>query len=126
MKRDTERDKSFVRHYVDNGGNATAAARAVGISDVSASAIGYRLRKRLSTAIEKASRDEIYGYVVPAATQLFRLMKEAKSESVRLAASKDIPDRAGFKPIERQEVTVTELNKMTVQELRAELERLMN
>jgi predicted SPOUT superfamily RNA methylase MTH1 len=98
----------------------------VGISDVSASAIGYRLRKRLSTAIEKASRDEIYGYVVPAATQLFRLMKEAKSESVRLAASKDILDRAGFKPIERQEVTVTELNKMTVQELRAELERLMN
>lgn len=35
-----ERDEEFVRHYVSNGGNCSAAARSIGISETSASTTG--------------------------------------------------------------------------------------
>ena len=41
------RESDFIREYVENGGNATAAARAIGISNVSASTVGHRMMLRL-------------------------------------------------------------------------------
>jgi phage terminase small subunit len=46
------RDENFVREYVDNGGNATQAAIAVGVSQTSASTVGYRLKGRLTKEID--------------------------------------------------------------------------
>ena len=52
-------------------------------------------------------------------------MEHAKSESVRLGAIKEILDRAGLKPINRQEIVhVNEYENWTLEEMQAELERL--
>ena len=36
------RELEFVQQYVENGANATEAAKAVGVSESSASTVGYR------------------------------------------------------------------------------------
>ena len=38
------RELEFVQKYVENGGNATEAAKAVGVSNNSASTVGHRLK----------------------------------------------------------------------------------
>ena len=41
------RDSEFVDDFVNNGGNATQAAKTVGVSDGSASTVGHRMKNRL-------------------------------------------------------------------------------
>ena len=119
------RESDFIREYVENGGNATAAARAIGISNVSASTVGHRMKMRLIHQIEEEQRDSLIGYAVKAIHYLQYLMEHAKSESVRLGAIKEILDRAGLKPINRQEILyVNEFETWTDEELQAEWERL--
>ena len=38
------RDSEFVDEFINNGGNATQAAKTVGVSDGSASTVGYRMK----------------------------------------------------------------------------------
>ncbi len=54
------------------------------------------------------------------------LQKQLVSENVRLKANSDLLDRAGWKPVERSEVTeVTDLQNMTTEELQVELDALL-
>ena len=41
------RDSEFVDDFINNGGNATLAAKTVGVSDGSASTVGHRMKIRL-------------------------------------------------------------------------------
>ena len=41
------RDSEFVDDFINNGGNATQAAKTVGVSDGSASTVGHRMKNRL-------------------------------------------------------------------------------
>jgi hypothetical protein len=50
----------------------------------------------------------------PALAQVMKLGRSAKSEYVRLEASKDVLDRAGFKPIDRSQVQVAGDIKVTI------------
>jgi len=52
------------------------------------------------------------------------LAKNANSETVRLAAAKDIADRGGMKPTEKIEQEVRQIERST-EELRQELARLL-
>lgn len=45
------------------------------------------------------------------------LVENAESESVRLGATRDLLDRAGFRPVDRHEI----VKKKTVEELNAQL-----
>ena len=120
------RELEFVQKYVENGGNATEAAKAVGVSDNSASTVGHRLKNRLSDEIETEQSASLSGYAVKAVSYLKFLAESAKSESVRLGAIKDILDRAGFKPVDRQEIhQVSEFAGWSDEELNAEYKRLM-
>ena len=120
-----ERDADFVQEYVDNGGNATQAAIAIGVSKASASTVGYRLKNRLTKEIDKAQREALKGYAPKAITQIQNLAENAVSENVRLSANRDLLDRAGYKPVERSEVTeVTDISNMTTEEIQAELDSL--
>ena len=56
-----ERDEDFVREYVDNGGNATQAAIAVGASKASASTVGYRMKTRLTKEIDAEQKLQLEG-----------------------------------------------------------------
>ena len=119
------RDSDFIAEFIDNGGNATQAAKTVGVSDGSASTVGYRMKNRLINDIEAAQKEALKGYATKALHQIQTLAETAVSENVRLKANSDLLDRAGWKPVERSEITeVSDLQNMTTEELQAELEAL--
>ena len=120
-----DRDADFICEYVNNGGNATLAAKAVGVSVASASTIGHRLKVRLLPDIEAEAKNQLKGYVVPALQRLKELVEGAQSESVQLGAIKDVLDRAGLKPVDRQQVEqVSSIDNMSNEELQSELDRI--
>ena len=120
-----ERDSAFIREFIDNGGNATQAAKQVGVSASSASTIGHRLKMRLLTDIEEEQKNSLKGYAVTALHHLRYLVENATSEAVRLGAIKDVLDRAGFKPVDRQQVEqVSSLDNMSNEDLQSELDRI--
>jgi phage terminase small subunit len=121
-----ERDEEFVREYVNNGGNATQAAIAVGVSPASASTVGYRLKSRLTKEIDTEQKAQLQGYAPKAISQIQNLAEKAESENVRLKANADLLDRAGWKPIDKQEITETSaIENMTDEELQQELDALL-
>ena len=120
-----DRDADFICEYVNNGGNATLAAKAVGVSVASASTVGHRLKMRLLRDIEAEAKNQLKGYVVPAIQRLKQLVEGAQSESVQLGAIKDVLDRAGLKPVDRQQVEqVNSTDGMSNEELQSELDRI--
>ena len=120
-----DRDSEFIAEFINNGGNATQAAKTVGISDGSASTVGYRLKNRLVDEIEVEQKEALKGYASKALHQIQTLAETAVSENVKLNANRDLLDRAGWKPVERSEVTeVTDLQNMTIEELQTELDAL--
>ena len=121
-----ERDKDFVREYVNNGGNATQAAIAVGVSQTSASTVGYRLKSRLTKEIDTEQKAQLQGYAPKAISQIQNLAEKAESENVRLKANADLLDRAGWKPVDKQEITeANAYENMTDEELQKELDTLL-
>jgi|TARA_Y100000294_G_scaffold145844_1_gene141170 phage terminase small subunit len=121
-----ERDEEFVREYVNNGGNATQAAIAVGVSQASASTVGYRLKSRLTKEIDTEQKAQLQGYAPKAISQIQSLAEKAESENVRLKANADLLDRAGWKPIDKQEITeTTAIEDMSDEELQEQLDALL-
>ena len=120
------RDSDFIAEFIDNGGNATQAAKTVGVSDGSASTVGYRMKNRLINNIEAAQKEALKGYASKALHQIQTLAETAVSENVRLKANSDLLDRAGWKPVEKSEITeVSDLQNMTTEELQVELDALL-
>ena len=118
-----ERDEDFVSEYVNNGGNATQAAIAVGVSPASASTVGYRLKSRLTKEIDTEQKAQLQGYASKAISQIQSLAEKAESENVRLKANADLLDRAGWKPVDKQEITgKNEIEDMSDEELQAQLD----
>ena len=121
-----ERDEEFVREYVNNGGNATQAAIAVGVSQASASTVGYRLKSRLTKEIDTEQKAQLQGYAPKAISQIQSLAEKAESENVRLKANADLLDRAGWKPVDKQEITETSaIENMSDEEIEAELAAIL-
>ena len=119
------RDSEFIGEFINNGGNATQAAKAVGVSVASASKVGYRMKSRLINDIEAAQKEVLKGYAAKALHQIQTLAETAVSENVRLKANSDLLNRAGWKPVEKSEITeVSDLQNMTTEELQAELDAL--
>jgi phage terminase small subunit len=120
------RDSDFIAEFIDNGGNATQAAKTVGVSDGSASTVGHRMKNRLINNIEVAQKEALKGYASKALHQIQTLAETAVSENVRLKANSDLLDRAGWKPVEKSEITeVSDLQNMTTEELQVELDALL-
>ena len=120
-----DRDSDFIAEFINNGGNATQAAKTVGVSDGSASTVGYRMKNRLINDIEAEQKEALKGYASKALHQIQTLAETAVSENVRLKANSDLLDRAGWKPIDKSEITeVSDLQNMTDEELQAELDAL--
>jgi len=121
-----ERDEEFVREYVDNGGNATQAAIAVGVSQASAKTVGHRLKTRLSREIDEEQKLQLEGYAPKAIKQIQGLAENAESENVKLKANADLLDRAGWKPVDKQEITEgNRYENMSSDDIKKELDRLL-
>ena len=120
-----DRDSDFVAEFINNGGNATQAAKTVGVSDGSASTVGYRMKNRLINDIEAEQKEALKGYASKALHQIQTLAETAVSENVKLNANRDLLDRAGWKPVDKSEVKeVSDPQNMTDEELQAELDAL--
>ena len=119
------RDEEFVRHYVSNGGNCTQAARSIGISEASASTTGHRMKERLWGEIQEEITNHMRGYIPKAIQNLKQLSQNADSETVRLNATRDLLDRSGLKPVERQEIhQVNQVENLSDEQLRQELDSI--
>jgi|TARA_B100000315_G_scaffold196806_1_gene188062 phage terminase small subunit len=119
------RDRIFVEEYVQNGGNATRAAIASGANESSASTVGYRLKRRLQNKINDEQKAALKGYSSNALTNIQTLAETAVSEKVKLDANKDLLDRAGWKPVDRSEVTThDDVKNKTHDEIMEELDAL--
>ena len=97
----TKKQKAFADNYIETG-NATESVIDAGYDvkdENSAAVIGSENLRKLNI------REYIEDNAIGAAARIVDISKEAKNEAVKLSANKDILDRAGYKPIEKQEHT---------------------
>lgn len=113
----TKKQAGFVKDYLDTGNGTQSVLNNYDTKDYNtASVIAYaNLRKvKIQEAIDSHAKD--------AESMIYKLSQEADGEMVRLNASKDIMDRAGFKPVEKTQSTNTNINV----EIYPELEEITN
>ena len=80
---------------------------------------------RLLPDIEAEAKEQHKGFVVPAIQRLKQLVEGAQSESVQLGVIKDVLDRVGLKPVDRQQVEqVNNIENLSDEELQAEIDNL--
>ena len=116
----TEKQRLFIKEYVTSG-DALESARVASYSDRSLPSLraeASRLKRRLASQIAEELRLNIINSAPRALAILRDLALNADSEHVRMKASMDILDRAGFKPVKRQEVVHA---SRSVEEVEAEL-----
>ena len=99
----TEQRKQFVEAYCRLG-NGTLAAKEAGYKD-SPSLVNQasKLKRELSVEIAKELTANFMSLAPRAMKTLVDLAENSPSDSVKLAACKDLLDRAGFRPIDRRE-----------------------
>jgi phage terminase small subunit len=117
MDKLTVKQSRFVEEYMKDSCATKAAIRA-GYSERRASEIGYQLLQKttVSEAI-KQNRDEVGQHLrdmfvadaIMARQVLYEVMTDPEaSNRDKLTAAKDLLDRAGFKPVDKQELTGVE------------------
>jgi len=99
----TKKQKGFADDYIDSGNATEAALNNYDIESEDkenvAGAIGSEnLRKPNIKAYIEENADG-------AASRIVELSKSATNETVKLNANKDILDRAGFKPVDKTDIT---------------------
>lgn len=101
----TKKQEGFAKDYLETGNGTQAALNNYDTEDEnSAAAMASKLlrKDKIRAYLEEKSET--------AASMIFQLATSAENESVRLNASKDILDRGGFKPVERSESKVLNVN----------------
>ena len=114
----TEQRQIFIKEYCALGDHVAAARRA-GYSEKTVANQACKLKRELASEIREELNHNFVGYAPKALQTLKELAESSTSESVRLQASRDLLDRAGFKPADRHEMigkqkSVDELNKELV------------
>ena len=102
----TPMQQAFVDEYVSNGGKLKAAALKAGYATGSAATEASRLVRNplVQQAITKATLVAIGLHAAPALKRIADLSRSAKSQYVQLEASRDLLDRAGFRPPDRHHI----------------------
>ena len=118
----TEQRKNFVEAYCWLG-NRTLAAKEAGYKD-SPSLVNQasKLKRELSAEISEELRSSFMNAAPKALSILMDLAENSTSDSVKFQASKDLLDRAGFRPIDRREEIRPQRSPS---ELEAEIKRLV-
>ena len=118
----TEQRKQFVEAYCRLG-NGTLAAKEAGYKD-SPSLVNQasKLKRELSSEIAEELTANFMSAAPKALSILMDLAENSASDSVKFQASKDLLDRAGFRPIDRREEIRPQ---RTPEELEAEIKRLV-
>ena len=111
----TNQRQVFVEEYVRSGDHLEAAKKA-GYKDT------HTLRNQ-ACKLRRECADEItqelhrnFAEIAPRALNILSDLANAESESVRLGATRDLLDRAGFRPVDRHEI----VKEKSVEELNAQ------
>jgi hypothetical protein len=105
----TPRQKALVEAFVSNGGNLSKAAEEAGYAEGnSGRTTAWKAMKtpHVQQYLMQQTAEAFGVHAVKALGKIAQLSGNAKSEYVQLEASKDLLDRAGFKPIERHQMQV--------------------
>jgi len=108
-KKLTEKQTALVDTLVANGCSITKAAELAGYAKGESGRVSASKALKLAHVQQYMMQrmGEQFGLSATiAAGQLRKLVTNAKSEYVQLEASKDLLDRAGYKPIDRSQVQV--------------------
>jgi hypothetical protein len=108
-KKLTPRQEAFVQAFVANGGKVRDAATEAGYAtNDSGRKTAYKTLKlpHVQQRMFEVTAEAFGKHAITALATVSKLSKSAKSEYVQLEASKDLLDRAGFKPIDRSQVQV--------------------
>lgn len=102
----TDKQRAFAEHYVSTGGKVGIASQRAGYAD---RAMGSKLLRdpRIIKHIQELMTDAIGVHAASALGTVVKLAKSARSDYVRLEAAKDLLDRAGFKPPDKQLVKLS-------------------
>lgn len=102
----TDKQQAFVDHYVATGGKIGIATQRAGYADRAA---GSKLLRdpRVIKLIQERMTDAIGVHAAMALGTVVKLARSAKSDYVRLEAAKDLLDRAGYKPPDKQLVKLS-------------------
>lgn len=99
MDKLTKKQQGFVKDYIDTGNGTQSALNNYDIEgkdpEKIASVIATQNLGKLSI------QEVIESHAEKAESMIFHLSQNAEGEAVRLNASKDIMDRAGYKPVEK-------------------------
>lgn len=102
----TDKQQAFVSYYVASGGKVGIAATKAGYATRNE---GSRLLRdpKIIKLIQEKMMDAIGVQAVSALGTVVKLARSARSDYVRLEAAKDLLDRAGYKPPDRQLIKVS-------------------
>ena len=117
----TDQRQVFLQEYCRHGNHVEAARRA-GYSEKTVANQACKLKRELASEIREELNLNFISHAPKALQTLKELAESATSESVRLQASRDLLDRAGFKPADRHEMIG---KTKTPDELKAELVELV-
>ncbi len=97
----TPKQKKFARVYVDTGNLTEAAAQAYDVKHRdSARTLGTQ------NLAKRSVKQLIESYAPKAALRVEELCAQEKNLNVALGAAKDILDRAGYKPVDKQATAI--------------------
>lgn len=102
----TDKQQAFVSYYVASGGKVGIAATKAGYATRNE---GSRLLRdpKIIKLIQEKMMDAIGVQAVSALGTVVKLARSARSDYVRLEAARDLLDRAGYKPPDRQLIKVS-------------------
>lgn len=105
----TKKQAEFVKEYLDTGNGVQSALKVYDTDDYSTAG---------NIASENLKKPKIIEYLESVAdkvaSNMVHLALNAESEQVQLGAGKDILDRAGYKPVEKQELSNPDGNLKTI------------
>jgi len=113
----SEQRQIFIKEFCALGDHVEAARRA-GYSEKTIANQACKLKRELASEIREELTLNFISHAPKALQTLKELAESSTSESVRLQASRDLLDRAGFKPADRHEMIG---KSKTHDELKAEL-----
>lgn len=106
----TPKQQGFVKDYLETGNGTLAVKENYEVSNdnVAANIASVNLRKaKIQEALAEHAED--------AEAMIYHLSQKARNETVKLGASKDIMDRAGYKPVEKSQSLNVNVEKVLVE-----------
>jgi phage terminase small subunit len=118
----TSKQENFIQNYIQFG-DAKRSAILAGYPERSAKAKGSQLKKQFQQEIKARTELKMMDGAQMALDTLLKLAEQSTSDTVKLAAAKDILDRSGYQAVQR--VEQTHIEQSSTAELERELKVLL-